>query len=166
VNDLGSAPDVTAGAGVRHFEDNDGFAAVVELSAPLPLVDRNQGAALAARYQLARARTQRRAAEVAMHESFHVALQQFEAARFEAVTLQREALPAARSAFDAVRSSFQQGRSDYIEVLDAERTLVEVERQAVDAFESHYLSHAEVDGLLAGAATNASPTTGTSGESR
>ena len=43
----------------------------------------------------------------------------------------------------------ESGQTDYIDVLDAERTLVEVERRLIDAQESHQLSATRLEGLTA-----------------
>ena len=55
-----------------------------------------------------------------------------------------------RNAFDAAKNAFQKGRSDYLEVLDAERTLVDIERQWLGALETYHRTYAEMEALVAG----------------
>jgi len=143
-------PDVTAGVGVRHFAESDDAALLVEFSSPIPIVDRNQGGVLEARYNVAKAISEQRAAEVAVRDELVRALEGLAAAHFETVTLRDETLPAARNAFDAARDAFEQGRSDFLDVLDAERTLVDIERQLLDALETYHHGNAAVEGLVAG----------------
>ena len=146
----GGTSDMTAGVGLRHFADTDETAFLVELSAPIPIMDRNQGRVLEARYELARARTRQRASRVKLVEELNRHYQALAASHFEATTLDRETLPAARAAFAAARNAYQKGRTDYLEVLDAERTLVDIERQWLNALESYHQARAEVEALIAG----------------
>jgi len=65
----------------------------------------------------------------------------------EAAALKQSALPAARSAFDAAEEGFRQGKFDYLEVLDAQRTLVESRGQYIAALAEYHKSVAEVERL-------------------
>ena len=147
----GAIPDVTAGVGYKHTretEDND-HAIVVGISIPLPLFDRNQGEIRKARYSLLRARTQRRAAEVGLHTEFEKAYQTLASAHSEAVALRDEVLPAARSSYEASGKSFEQGKAGYLDVLDAQRTLVEVREQYLEALEAYHSAVTSVEGIIA-----------------
>ena len=147
--------DVTAGAGVRHFPDADDAAAVIELSVPLPLTDRNQGRILEARYRLAQTIANQRAATASLHAQVATAHARFAAAAFALSTLESKTLPAARAAFQAAKDSFENGKSDYLDTLDAERLLLEVERQSIDARSTYHNTLATLEGLTG------SPLTGT-----
>ena len=142
-------PDINAGGGVRHFPDAEDVAAVVEFSVPIPLFDRNQGEVLRARYDLGKAKVLQQAAEAALREELAAAHADFASAVFALHTLRNETLPAAKSAFEAANEAFEHGQTDYIDVLDAERTLVEAERQLIDAQESHQRSATRLEGLTA-----------------
>jgi len=144
-------PDVTAGVGYRHTretEDND-HAIVAGVSIPLPLFDRNQGEIRKARYSLLRARTRRRAAEVKLHTEFEKAYQTLASAHSEAVALRDEVLPAARSSHEASGKSFEQGKAGYMDVLDAQRTLVEVREQYIEALEAYHSAVTSVEEIIA-----------------
>jgi cobalt-zinc-cadmium efflux system outer membrane protein len=142
-------PDVTAGAGARFFPDAGEQAAVVELSAPLPVFDRNQGRVLEARYMLGRAVAQQRAAEADIERELAAAHADAASAAFALRTLRDQTLPAARAAFEAAKEAFANGRTDFLDVLDAERTLVEVERQLIDARQTQQSAAATLEGLIA-----------------
>ena len=147
----GAIPDVTAGVGYRHTretEEND-HAIVAGVSIPLPLFDRNQGDIRKARYSLLRARMQQRAAEVKLHTEFEKAYQTLASARSEAVALRDEVLPAARSSHEASGKSFEQGKAGYLDVLDAQRTLVEVREQYLEALEAYHSAVTSVEGIIA-----------------
>jgi cobalt-zinc-cadmium efflux system outer membrane protein len=144
-------PDVTAGIGYRHTretEEND-HALVAGVSIPIPLFDRNQGKIRKARYSLLRAKVQRRAAEVKLHTEFEKAYQTLASAHSEAVALRDEVLPAARSSHEASGKSFAGGKAGYMDVLDAQRTLVKVREQYIESLEAYHSSVTSVEGIIA-----------------
>ena len=144
-------PDVTAGIGYRHTretEEND-HALVAGISIPLPLFDRNQGKIRKARYSLLRAKAQRRAAEVKLHTEFEKAYQALASAHGEAVALRDEVMPAARSSYEASGKSFAGGKTGYLNVLDAQRTFVEVREQYIESLEAYHSSVTSVEGIIA-----------------
>ena len=57
-------------------------------------------------------------------------------------------LPAARSAYDAARQAFETGRTNYINVLDADRTLVNTERQYIEALSAYHQTLTHLEGLV------------------
>ena len=147
----GAVPDVTAGVGYRHFR-GDGekdHAIVAGVAIPIPLFDRNQGEILKARYSLLRAKAQRRAAVVELHTKFGRAYQTLASAYSEAVALRDEVLPAAKSSYTASGKSFEHGKGGYLDVLDAQRTLVEIREQYIDALEAYHLAVTSVEGIIA-----------------
>ncbi len=147
----GAIPDVTAGVGYRYTRetaDND-HALVAGVSIPLPVFDRNQGNIRKARYSLQRAKTQRRAAEVKLHTEFEKAYQTLASARSEAVALRDEVMPAARSSHQVAGNSFEHGKTGYLSVLDAQRTLVDVRQQYLEALEAYHNAVAGVEGIIA-----------------
>lgn len=146
-----ATPDVTASAGVRHFPnaDTDDVAALVEISVPLPLVKRNQGRILEARYQLAATRAKQKNAEALLHTEIRTAHSDLKSAIFTATTLRTQTLSSAHSAFDAAQNAFQNGKSDYLNVLDAERTLIEVERKLINARQDSQSAATRLESLTA-----------------
>ena len=50
--------------------------------------------------------------------------------------------------FEAAGDKYRQGKSSYLEVLDAQRTVVEVRGRYVDALESYHTRRAEVERLI------------------
>ena len=147
----GAIPDVTAGVGYKHTRDTEehDHAIVAGVSIPLPLFDRNQGEILKARYSLLRAKAQRRAVEVKLHTDFEKAYQTLASAYSEAVSLRDDVLPAARSSYEASGKSFEQGKAGYLDVLDAQRTLIEVREQYIEALEAYHSAVTSVEGIIA-----------------
>jgi outer membrane protein, heavy metal efflux system len=147
----GAIPDVTAGVGYKHtrMTANNDHSFIVGVSVPLPLFDRNQGEIRKARYSLLRAKAQRRAAGVKLHAEFEKAYQTLASAHSEALALRDEVLPAARSSHEASGKSFEHGKGGYLDVLDAQRTLIEVREQYIEALEAYHSAVTSVEGIIA-----------------
>jgi cobalt-zinc-cadmium efflux system outer membrane protein len=89
-----------------------------------------------------------REANAALHRDLAAAHADLASGAFALDTLREQTLPAARAAFDAARDGFEKGTTDYLNVLDAERTLVDVERHLIDARERYHRSAATLEGLI------------------
>ncbi len=141
-------PDLEVEGGLRYLNESNDTALVVGLSLPLPLFNRNQGGVLEARYNLANADAQRHAATVRWGASLAAGYEELTSTHAEATALRDEVLPTARSAFEAVQSAFEQGGGGYLDMLDAQRTLTELQRQYIDALARYHHAVAEIEGLI------------------
>ena len=140
-------PDLTVGGGVSRFHAENDSAFVMSVSIPLPVFDRNQGGIREAAANLAKAEHERRAAELQAEASLADACEALGSAYSEATTLKQAVLPAAQSAFDAADEGFRQGKFGFLDVLDAQRTLIESKGQYIDALAEYHRSAAEVERL-------------------
>ena len=77
------------------------------------------------------------------------AYQNLAMAHGEAVALRDEVLPAAKLAFAAAVKVFELGRAGYLDVLDAQRTLIEVRGKHLAALAAYHQAIADVEGLTA-----------------
>jgi cobalt-zinc-cadmium efflux system outer membrane protein len=149
--DLESArriPDLTLGVGPRYFNETDKAAMMMEFSIPLPFFDRNQGGYLEARYQLAKAKEERRAAEAQVRAALGEAHGTLSAAFAEVTALRNEVLPGAVSAFEAAGEGYRQGKFGLLDVLDAQRTLFEARGQYIEALTGYHKAVAQVERLV------------------
>lgn len=155
--------DVTVSVGAKRSQESGITAAVVGLSVPLPLFDRNQGHLEEALRREEKAREALAATELRLNVDMAQAREQLRSARTEAQTLQRDAIPGARDAYRAASKGFQLGKFSYLEALDAQRTLVSTQTEYLRALLDTFRAAAELERLLsiAEAATpllNPSPT--------
>lgn len=141
-------PDLTVTAGYRRLTDVDGNALVVGASIPLPFVDRNKAAIQAAAQRVAQARAAERAARARITTQLAAAYRDLATAHDEVAALAGSVLPGARSAFAAVEEGYRLGRFGYLEVLDAQRTLVSAETQHLRALADVHKAAAQVERLL------------------
>jgi outer membrane protein, heavy metal efflux system len=139
--------DVTVGGGVRFLREGTDATFMAGVSMPLPFRNKNQGNIRAARETLAGAEQTVRAVEVELRAAFTAAWQELKAAHAATQNLRREALPATEEAYAVVRRAYDEGQLPLIDVLDAQRALVAIRREILDAESAYALALARVEGL-------------------
>jgi outer membrane protein, heavy metal efflux system len=144
----GRIPDLSIGGGMKHLNEIGDVALIFGLSFPLPLFDRNQGTIREAEYNLARAFEERKSAEVAVRTALATAYGALSAAWATVTALKDEVLPGAQSAFDAVTEGYRIGKFDFLEMLDAQRTLFDVRGSYIDALAEYHRAVADVERLI------------------
>ncbi|MGH7288113.1 MAG: TolC family protein, partial [Myxococcota bacterium] len=120
---------------------------VAVLSVPLPLFDRNQGALAAAESDLRRAQHERRAVEARLTAALETDWQELDARYVELGELRRTIVPQAREAFEGVRRGYAQGLFRNVDVLDAQRTLFELQLREIDALRAYHEARADLEQL-------------------
>lgn len=126
-------PDLTVSLGSQYSETDRERINVVGLSVPLPLFDRNQGNVLSAARRVDQARDLRNGAELRLRSEVVQALGQWQVAARELEAFDASILPAAQRAVDAATRGFERGKFSFLEVLDAQRTLVAARTQYLQA---------------------------------
>ncbi|RWU22382.1 type I secretion protein TolC [Pseudomonas alkylphenolica] len=126
-------PDLTVSVGSQYSETERERVNVVGVSLPIPLFDRNQGNVLAAARRADQARDQRNGAELRLRSEVIQALAQWRTAAQEVEDFDRSILPSAQQAVDAATRGFERGKFAFLDVLDAQRTLVAARLQYLQA---------------------------------
>ena len=140
--------DITLIGGLQRFNETDDNAIVFGFAIPLPISDRNQAGKLRAAYELAKAREEQRAAHTRIHIKLVKAYQALLSAYTEATELDKNVLQAAQSVFEASKTGYTRGKLDYLNVLDAQRTLFEVKARSIDALALYHIAKADVERLI------------------
>lgn len=141
-------PDVSVSGGYRRYTEIDSTAFVVGASIELPLFNRNRGGIREAGDRLRKAREQQRAAEVRVAVMLAEAYRALASAGDEVSALASNVLPGARSVFEAVSEGYRLGKFGYLDVLDAQRTLVTAGGQYLRALADHHKAAAGVERLV------------------
>ncbi|MDZ7691788.1 MAG: TolC family protein [Balneolaceae bacterium] len=141
-------PDIKISGGYKRAEDVGATGAIVGISIPLPFFDRNQGNIKAAKYELNRVGTRQETAITEAYRALQEAYNTLEASYHEVQQLQDEVLPGAQTAFDAAQTGYRQGKFDYLEVLDAQRTLFSSRTRYIQALAEYNRAVAEVERLI------------------
>lgn len=136
--------------GLKKDNRSDDEALVVGISLPLPFFDRNQGETAATQSSLKAAKDRKRAAELQIESSLSSLYLELATAHTEASALQQRAIPAAKLAYEGTRRAFTEGELPYLDVLDTQRTLFELEHRYLDALVAYHTASAELEALLGG----------------
>ncbi len=156
----GRVPDLSAGLGVRLFNESDDAALVGGLSMELPIFDRNQGAIRASRLRLLRTQQDGEAARVRLRASLAQAHATLESAYTRVETIRGEILPAAQTAFEAAETAFRQGKIGALDLFDAQRSLFDAKRQMTEALAMYHLAVIAVERLIGAPLQDAAGTEG------
>lgn len=140
-------PDLALRAAVGYSDESDD--GIVELGAgmELPLWDRKQGAILAERFGVLRARQELAAKGDALAAELADAVGAYETAREEAAATREAIVPDAQRAFELTRTAYEAGRASFLDVFDAQRTLVEARVALVEAEGRAAAALAQVGGI-------------------
>jgi cobalt-zinc-cadmium efflux system outer membrane protein len=141
-------PDVTVSVGVKRSEELGRNQALLGVSIPFPLFDRNQGNLTAALRRTDKARDELASTALRLDTETAQAWERLQTARQEADALQHEILPGAQSAYDAAATGFEFGKFGFLDVLDAQRTLLLARSQYLHTLSEAHRAAAEIERLL------------------
>ena len=141
-------PDITLSVGAKRDEEIGRDQVVLGVAVPLPLFDRNRGNVLEALRRADKARDEQAAARAQLVAELINARTRYAALREEVEISRVEILPGAQSAFDAATKGFELGKFDFLDVLDAQRTLFQAQSQYFRALAEAHRSAADIDRVL------------------
>ena len=142
-------PDMTLGGGIKRHEDNDDYTFLFGVSIALPVFDRNQGGISAAKAELAAQKSENRTIEIRLKTALSQSYEDFQAAYAEVNSLQSRILPVAENTFEAINYGYQQGQFEFLEVLDAQRTLIDLREQLIDSLMDYHDKRIGIERLIA-----------------
>lgn len=143
-----AVPDPTFGLGIRRFNENDSTALVAGVSFPLPVFNRNQGGIAEAKANMIKADAENHAAGLALRQSAIQAWESFAASLVEAKRYQSEIIPSARKAYKQADDGYSRGAFGFLDLLDAQRVLYDVQEARLDSLLSVYEAKAQTDFLM------------------
>ncbi len=143
-----ATPDLSLAVGAKRDNDLGLTQAVVGLTVPLPLFDRNQGNVLEASQRALKAEEELRGKQLALRHELRNASAQLEAAQSAAQQIKATVLPAAQEAHEAATRGFEAGKFSQLEVLDAQRSLLAARERLLDSQASAYQAASTIDRIL------------------
>ncbi|WP_293775792.1 TolC family protein [uncultured Oxalicibacterium sp.] len=141
-------PDVSVSLGMQRNNELGRDQALFGVSLPLPLFDRNQGNLLEALRRADKARDEAQVTLIRLDADVTQAYEMLRNATQQTVTLQRDMLPGAQSAYDAAVRGFEFGKFNFLDVLDAQRTLLQTRSQYLRALADAHTAAADIDRWL------------------
>lgn len=143
-------PDPTFGLGIRRFDEDDGGAFLASVSIPINIFDRNQGRIAEAKANLLVAEADQKAQRLNLTKRAMGLWQTLMSAKEEVLSYQDGLLPSAQKAYRQAEDGFDQGAFSFLDLLDAQRTLFDVQERHFEALASFHETKAQLD-MLTGA---------------
>jgi len=150
-------PDVTVSLGIKRDEQFGRNQALIGVSFPIPVFDSNRGNLVEALKRQDKAQDEHAALQNRLNSEAFEARERLRSAREQAQTLSRDVLPGAQSAYEAAGKGFQLGKFNFLDVLDAQRTLFQARSQYLRALADAHRAVADVERLLGQPAETAPP---------
>lgn len=143
-----SVSDVVVSGAWRQGRNWDDQAVVAGVSFPLKIFDRAQGDVVASDAQVEKSKVETRSVEVRLRAVVFALYQEIVQAKEVTDGMASEILPRTEEALALARTGFSQGIYSQLELLDAQRTLIEVRREYIQAGARYHRLVAEVEKLL------------------
>lgn len=142
-------PDLTVSLGAQRNEELGGTTqAIIGLSIPIPVFDKNQGNLQSARAREFQSIDEKTALEnqlkTELADAYSRRQLQIEASNM----YQQDILQGAQSAYEAARKGFEFGKFSFLEVLDAQRTLFQAKTQFIQTLVLARLAEADIQKIL------------------
>ncbi|RZL98193.1 MAG: TolC family protein, partial [Sphingomonas sp.] len=144
-------PDLTVSASARRLEQTNDVAAVFGISIPLNVFNNGRASIAVAEAQVEQSDAQRRIALLDAEQDVATMRAEAENAATTARNAAGPALAAATEAARIARIGYREGKFGQIDLLDAERTLLETRTAAIDALAAHHDAQARLERLTAAA---------------
>lgn len=141
-------PDIAVSVGAKRDEQLARTQATFGLTIPLPVFDRNQGNLHEALQRADKARDELSAAGQQLASELEQAHGRLAVARTQAELLRQEILPGAHSAYEAARKGFDFGKFNFLDVIDAQRTLLQAQTQHLRALADGHRAAADIERIL------------------
>jgi len=144
-------PDLTVSASARRLELTNDVAAVFGISIPLNVFNNGRASIAVAEAQREQSDAQRRVSLLNAEQDMAMAQAEAENAATTARNATGPALAAATEAARIARIGYREGKFGQLDLLDAERTLLETRTAAIDALAAHHDAQARLERLTAAA---------------
>ena len=141
-------PDVVVSLGAKRVNEQGLTQAVVGIAIPLPVFDRNQGSILEALRRSEKASDELEANRLRLVAELQEASNRLFVARTSLQTLQDTVLPSAEQAYDAASKGLEAGKFGFLEVLDAQRSLLQARARYLNTLAGAYQAAAVIDRIV------------------
>lgn len=121
---------------------------ILQMTMPIPLYNKNQGAILAAQRELTAATYRLEQLEVQLSQKLAGVYERYTTSREQVERYRDELLPAAAESLELSKAGYGAGEFSFLSLLTAQRTLVQTNLGYLEALRELQTSAAEIDGLL------------------
>lgn len=141
-------PNVDVFASLRHQDASNNQIANIQAGIPLPIFDANQGNIRASQAEWAAARREVERLELELQDRFAVTFRRYANARQQVERYGQKIVPRAKESLNIVTNAYEQGEVDYLTLLIAQETYLQVSLSHLDALRELRVSSAIIEGQL------------------
>lgn len=138
-------PNVVVVVGCKTERKNTG--ATFGLVLPLPFFDQNQGNIQRARADTSKALDQKIQTQLLLESKLSIAHKQLLNAYQESERLASTVLKSAMRSFDYAKEGYNEGKFEYLDMLDSQRTLFDVQQDYIDVLLNYHRRRADLEYL-------------------
>jgi len=125
-------PDLNVSAGIGYSDEGNQGIAEIGVSTEIPIWDRRQGDIMSARFELMKRRQDKVIAQTRLLSELAAEVGAYNAARDQLAVIRDQVVPDAQRAFEQIDESYRAGRASFIDLLDAQRTLMQSRRTMIE----------------------------------
>lgn len=140
-------PGIEVGAGVRRLQQSGDMALMFSVGVPLPVRNRNQGLIAEARALREGAEANREAAMVVARAQLFRNHRELLDRSQQVDALRTRALPRIEAALENTEYAYDRGRYSYLELVDAQRELIDIRDSLIEAAMQYHLTLIEIERL-------------------
>jgi cobalt-zinc-cadmium efflux system outer membrane protein len=141
-------PNIDLQVGMQYDNATRDNIAGVQVGVPVPIFNRNQGNIRRAQAELTAAQAEVRRVELELQQRLAVAFEQYQNARYQVERYATDILPNAQTSLDLTAAGYRQGEFDYIILLMAQRTFVQVNLAYVEALRDLRSASVSIDSCM------------------
>lgn len=143
-----AVPDVILSAGVDHSNHFKSAALGFSLTVPIPVFDRNQGNIGKAECELSQIQFLQEQFKTELEEELVLTYELMLNAYEQLVAYRDMIIGLSHKTFDDLHSGFEEGKFEYLEVLDAQRSLFESQAAYISFLNQYHSCRAEIERIL------------------
>ena len=140
-------PEVVVTAGLKTVQDTGDKGMILGIAFPLPIFDRNQGSICRAKAEKNRLLNQYCETELLLDSRLAILHKEAMQSHNEAMQLKEIILTLAEEAYEWVREGYAAGKLEYLELLEAGRTLFDAQERYIQALLSYFEKQTDIEYL-------------------
>ena len=141
-------PNVDTFLSVRQNNFTGSDVANIQVGVPIPVFDRNQGNIAASESEWIAAYKNVKRVELSLQDRLAVAYRQYANARQQAERFSGRIIPRAERSLELVTTGYEKGQVEYLTLLNAQQTYVEVTLSYIDSLQALRTASAVIQGQL------------------
>jgi cobalt-zinc-cadmium efflux system outer membrane protein len=146
----GRVPNLGVQTSVQYDNATRDTFASIQVGAPIPIFNRNQGNIRRAQAELLAAQHDVKRTELELQQRLAAAFEQYTNARYQAEKYSKDILPNAQASLKLTTAGYQQGEFSYLSLLTAQRTFFQTNLTYLDALRELRAATATIEGNLLG----------------